>query len=882
MGGKLYQTRYTRSAGLVALFILLAPTLTAQTPCPPETAAATETAWRHFRQDSIEAAATGFRTVLARCPGNQDARTGLGYVLLRLGSVAPADSLFTVIVRTDSTNADGWAGLALARERQGNSSTAAEAARIALKKNPGNSDMRALLDRVDPDWERSAPRPRIRPARLQVPARTHGDRFEIRTAAGWQPFYIRGVNLGVALPGKFPSEFPADSSTYAGWLDTLASMHANTLRVYTILPPAFYRALRVWNLDHASDQLWLVHGVWTELPPGDDFDDAAWKEEFRAEMRRVVDLLHGRADIPVRPGHASGRYDADVSRWTLGYIIGREWEPFAVKAFDAAHPAAKPFKGRYLTTARAPAMEVWLAGECDFLLRYEVESWNTIHPIAFTNWPTLDPLSHPSEATNEEEAAWRARAAHKMSPDVHEYENDAIGIDAMRIKPTGANPAGWFASFHAYPYYPDFMINDSAYQAASSPEGRSNYFGYLRDLKRHHAGVPLIVAEYGVPSSRGIAHLQPQGWNHGGHDEMAMAAIDARLTREIRQAGLAGGMIFAWLDEWFKKNWIVIDYELPLENTRQWHNVMDAEQHYGILGMYAGDDSTTPELGGDRDRWHALTEISSSSAAAEARPGSLRIGSDESYLYLAVEFPGLAGRAFPWDSLGIRLALDTYRAELGQHRLQGGPASEIGFEFLADLTSDGDGTLRVTPDYNPYAGRDAIVDGDDDGRFARRPVTTTSRDDGRFDSLFVITNRARFARNGRFFPATGYDRGRLRAGTEAQSTLSDWYFDRAAGLLELRLPWGLINVSDPSTGTVLYDEGTTGSIGTAASDGLRIGAVVWSRSTGHPVAALPALRDGRWRAADFTSWSWKTWETPRWHQRLKPVYDSLKSLWSEP
>ena len=72
--------------------------------------------------------------------------------------------------------------------------------------------------------------------------------------------------------------------------------------------------------------------------PNDDFDDAGWKGEFQSEMRRVVDLVHGAATIPARPGHAAGRYDADVSPWTLAYIIGREWEPFAVKAFDEGKP----------------------------------------------------------------------------------------------------------------------------------------------------------------------------------------------------------------------------------------------------------------------------------------------------------------------------------------------------------------------------------------------------------------------------------------------------------------------------------------------------------------------------------------------------------------
>src|SRR4029077_12592282 len=132
-----------------------------------------------------------------------------------------------------------------------------------------------------------------------------------------------------------------------------------------------------------------------------------------------------------------------------------------------------------------------------------------------------------------------------------------------------------------------------------SVEGPSHYFGYLMDLRRHHAGRPLLVAEYGVPSSRGVSHLRAEGMQHGGHDEEEMAAIDVRLTREIREAGLAGGIVFAWLAEWSKRRWVPINLESPPERTGLWHNVMDAEQNYGLLGEYAGAAGATPQPGGD-------------------------------------------------------------------------------------------------------------------------------------------------------------------------------------------------------------------------------------------------------------------------------------------
>jgi hypothetical protein len=69
---------------------------------------------------------------------------------------------------------------------------------------------------------------------------------------------------------------------------------------------------------------------------------------FFDEMRRVVDLLHGRADIEPRPGHASGHYTEDVSSWVLGYILGREWEPYSVERFNEMYPEMGAFQGEYV------------------------------------------------------------------------------------------------------------------------------------------------------------------------------------------------------------------------------------------------------------------------------------------------------------------------------------------------------------------------------------------------------------------------------------------------------------------------------------------------------------------------------------------------------
>lgn len=874
----LYQNRLRGRIWLFLLSGLLGPPAAgAQDACPLESAREVEAGWAAYRADSIAEADRRFTRADQRCAGNLDAKVGLGYAALRSDRVERADSLFRLVTGRDPGNGDAWSGLALAANRRGDTAAAVTAARRAIALDPSDSAARALLDRVVPDWDRPATIPRERPQILQVVARTRGARFEIPVRGGWRPFYIKGINLGAALPGKFPSQFPPDSVTYARWIEQMAGMNANVVRVYTIHPPDFYRALGAWNRAHPSRPLWVIHGVWTELPPDDDFNHPPWRREFEREMERVVDLLHGAADIPPRPGHAAGRYDTDVSRWVLAYIVGREWEPYAVKAFDQANPGLAPYAGRFLRADSAPAADRWMAEISDHMLSYEVDRYNTIRPIAYTNWPTLDPLTHPTEATTGEESAIRARLG-KPAHLINEYENDVIGLDAALVRPTAANPAGWFASFHAYPYYPDFLLHDPGYNLARSSEGRSNYFGYLKALVRHHGSIPVVIAEYGVPSSRGNAHLQPQGWHHGGHDERAMARIDARLTREIKESGAAGGVLFAWIDEWFKRNWVVTDLEIPTENNRLWHNVMDAEQNYGVIGVYAGEAAATPRLGGDARPWLAGQTVYEEPSAAPSVPHALHLGADASYLYLAARF---ARGPFPWNTQGVMVALDTWLPSRGQHVLPDGMASgDVGFEFLVDLRGPGDAEIRVLPEYNPYGGA-PDSSRDDIGRFYQRPATVRDRHDGIFDSMYVGINRARYGRDGTFYPAKGVNRGRLRFGTDSASSLSDWYYDPRSGLLQIRIAWGLLNVTDPSTHTILYETSAGGGFGTETARGIRVGLVTYrDGSPRTSVGGLPRLEaSGRWQAESFVAWLWNGWETPRWHTRAKPAYRAMRATW---
>ena len=133
----------------------------------------------------------------------------------------------------------------------------------------------------------------------------------------------------------------------------MAALGTRALRVYTILPPAFYEELRRYNLAHPAAPVYVIHGAWIPedrfLATGNAYD-AEVQREFHDELTDVVAVVHGDADLPDRPGHAWGRYDADISPWLLAWSIGVEWDPLAVQSTDQINQGVPPYRGRYIST----------------------------------------------------------------------------------------------------------------------------------------------------------------------------------------------------------------------------------------------------------------------------------------------------------------------------------------------------------------------------------------------------------------------------------------------------------------------------------------------------------------------------------------------------
>jgi hypothetical protein len=607
----------------------------------------------------------------------------------------------------------------------------------------------------------------------------------------------------------------------------------------------------------------------------DNYSDPLFEGQFIGEMQRVVDLIHGKARLSPKPGHASGKYTADVSDSTLAYLIGREWEPFSVVDYNRTHPQQTRYRGQFLEVSRGKAMEVWLAKMMDKLISYEMQNYNQQRPVSFTNWPTLDPLFHISESTKTEEARLRRELkiklpAGSLAPAILEYDNDGLGLDTNLVQAKPEFKAGLYATYHAYPYYPDFMLYDPQYSQAKSPLGRSNYYGYLRDLQRHHGNMPVVIAEFGVPTSREIAHLQPQGWHHGGHTETAQAEINARLFQEIFQSQMAGGVVFAWMDEWFKKNWMFIDYELPPDRNQLWYNAQDPEQNFGIMAMHPGKSQKIVLDGSVKD-WQSVPPLYTSKSPSSTLQ-TFAATSDEGYLYLKVK----TGK-IDWKEQQIWIAIDTYNSASGSFVLPGlkDIQTQNGSEFLLQLKGDKTSKLLVHAPYSLFR-----------SRYSSTLVSSTQQQ-GKFIEIEAEPNRLRVGRNRRVYPAKQVSRSNLQLGSTQRyasgtlsrplanyNSLADWSYSIKNGEIEIRLPWSILNVTDPSSHQV-YHLDKQGS--TVTTPGFRFNVVAVQPSTNQVLGTFPELTpDGKLAAAKL--YKWANWEEPTYHSYLKPVYFKLKQL----
>ena len=792
----------------------------------------------------------------------------LGKIALSKGDFQEAVNIFRRAL-DEKKSADSWLGLARAYDGLEDLPTASWACYKSLDLAPHHSE--ALLLAKSIEGRLTTPK-RKYPILRQTRFRTRPGGFEHFVQSAWQPFFIKGINLGLTIPGYYPGEYPIGKKQYSRWFEQMVAAGFNTVRVYTIQSPFFYEALR--EVNEKKDALVLIQGIWIEPPENGNFSGETYLHYCRRQIAEGIDIIFGNTTLAERPGYPHGSYTCDVSDLVVGIIFGREWEGCPIGKYNnLKKDATHSYSGEYLSMAEGTSFELWICQMLNELLVAEGGKYGITHPVSTVCWPTLDPLDHPSESRYEDTLRWQGMTVSKM--DCNENE-DVESLDTAKIVAKKGN--GFFATYHAYPYYPDFMNND--YLDRENP-----YSTYLNLLKEHHGTQPILIAEYGVPGSREVSHWHRLGWHHGGHDEREQGRINGEMIKAIHQAGMAGGVLFSWLDEWFKRNWLFMNYELPAERNAFWFNLQDAEQCYGLIAAYPNYPRKKVSLKGDHSEWQGATTLYQNDGNYEhqfadgadgaRRLQSLAVQHDEGFIYLALT----TGERIDLTKGHYVIGIDTCDPAAGEFMLPFnlGISSPVGLKFLVHITGTTTSRILVCMSYDKYL---------NDPKKDLWPAPSWK---GTWVPMQNRTNERRISKNREhFYPARVFSMSALRHGSldprhPQNDSLADFHVSDK--LIELRIPWGLIMITDPSSKTVYWKRGDKI---TRQTDGLRFVAFSYKpEGTG-----FMAMRTGKeHNAADMLprvmeskiirTYSWKGWNVPLYHLYEKKSLSIYRRYLSE-
>ncbi|MEG2538232.1 MAG: family 2 glycosyl transferase [Clostridium sp.] len=675
-----------------------------------------------------------------------------------------------------------------------------------------------------------------RTGELSVISKVKGKEIILNTPGGEKPIFINGVNIGAGKPGYFPNEFGVTKEEYLKWFGQIKDMNANVIRVYTILSPEFYEAFYEFN-NGRKDPLYLIHGVWVNENHVEETMngyDRKIRGEFLRDAKAIIDLIHGNKYIPINNEYSNGRYSYDISKYVLGYIFGIEWDGGFVEGTDLFNEDKTSYKGEYLSSKNgASPFEVLLAEVGDYAIKYETEEYGNQRVIAFSNWPTTDPLDHPYEP---------------------EQFNSISNVDVENIVPTKNYKAGMFASYHVYPYYPDFLNLDPVLNGYRDEKGRKNsYRAYLNSIVDHHS-MPVVISEFGVPTSRGIAHIdESRGYNHGHISEVQQAEATEDLYGDIVNSGSAGAIIFSWQDEWFKKSWNVMD-GVDLERSAYWHNAQASEQNYGILGFEPAKEEDISYPDGDVSEWKEDNIITSNNLA------SVSMKNDYEYIYIKVSKKGLDLNK---DKIYIPIDVTPKSGSKSSSLL--GLKFDRDVDFVVEINGYDKSRVYVHDYYNPLINDHSKYPEDE-------PLKGNyTKEVDKFNKIYLTIRHAiTVGPTKDKYEPIHYETGKLTYGngninSPEYNSLSDFYV--SGDNIEIRLPWQLLNFSDPSRRKVRGD-----FVKNYEAKDISVGGIYPS---------LIVKGNGEDIVLESKKYKWGKWSKPKYIERLKPVYYKMQQVFKD-
>ncbi len=646
-----------------------------------------------------------------------------------------------------------------------------------------------------------------------------------------KPFTIQAINMGSSIPGHDDKEFAIKKETYLKWFSYISDMNINTIRVFTIESPEFYQALKEYNKKNKKP-LYLIQGIDVgdyEKNSSIDYFHENLKTKLMNDVKIMIDVIHGKKIINYNSVYASGSFDADVSEWTIGYIIGTEWNDVTVEYTNRNHKEDNKYHGKYIeTTKEAKPFERILAEVGDTIFSYESAKYGTQRLLSFGNASATDPFTY-------DEA-------------ISDFFNKFTTVDINRIKTTNKVKTGLFASFQAYTGYPD-------YYSLNGEHHQNSYKEYLKSINDHY-NMPVVISEFGYSTARGeTINFQNEDYGHSSYKEEEQGEMIVKAIETIREVGINNFIIYEWQDEWDKNVWNTM-YTVDVTRSQYWLDIQTSTNCFGILTFESGKKETPVVLDGKKDEWKKEDQI--------LNQNGFKLSSkyDSTYLYLLIEKENLSLEQ------PIYIPIDTTPKTGSKTSKFDNLKFERATDFIIKIDGEKNSKIVVQDRYNPvramYGKQLYRINSFEKGNMPKKDspnfedieLITSFQNLNRQNEGYKIENDATLVKTGNLIYGIGDPKNK------EFNSLSDFY--SKGDIIEIRIPWGLLNFSDPSLMMIHDDYYEHYGVEDYHINKIHIG-------IGTQDQTIP-----------FGSFSLKGWkEKITYHERLKKSYDIIKNALKE-
>ncbi|NLA53560.1 MAG: hypothetical protein GX858_04290, partial [Clostridiales bacterium] len=509
-----------------------------------------------------------------------------------------------------------------------------------------------------------------------------------------------------------------------------------------------------------------------------------------------------------------------------------EWNASTIAYTDhRGHPTA--YVGEYIRTKNgATAFEAMLARVMDQLVRYESSKYKQQHLVSFINDPQHDPFVY--------------------DPQVAKRLAKFCQLDIEHLEATDNFESGLFASYRVYQFVPDFWLYLSKEQKQKlgdlpdRVDKSQQYDGYTQLLAEYHT-MPVIIVSFSYSSARGMADMHKEArLTERRQGEMLVDAY-----KDIIASGCNGAVVSGLTDYWGQRTWNA-SYAVDLNRTYMWHDLQSSAQGTGLLAFVPGENNRIVTVDGDSSEWFETEPL------LEKGGLKLYVKYDEEGLYLSIT--GDVSPAVPL-YVSFDLTPKTGSKTFSDARLQ----FYRGIDFVLELKGEnGESRLMVQERYEALRAnflyetqrQDAYVNPPDKDSELFVPILQAV-----IPLVFQPQTPA-----GQVPPAqystieTGIlVEGNADADSENYNSLADYCY--GPGVVEVRIPWAMLNFSDPSRMMIHDDYYENYGVKSIAINKMEIGLTAAGGRT------------------EFQTLPLNGWDTVPVHLRRKQSYYILQQEW---